>query len=56
MDKLVLLSVLLALIALPIMVSRQGNQKKAFKRALVFVLAFNAFYVLALKFIYPRVL
>ena len=56
MDKLVLLSVLFSLIAFPIMVSREGNQKKAFKRALVFVLAFNVFYVIALRFIYPRVL
>jgi hypothetical protein len=56
MDKLVLLSVLLSMIALPIIASQQKNPRKALKRALTLVLAFNAFYVIALRFIYPRFL
>jgi hypothetical protein len=56
MDKLVLLSVLIALVTIPVLSARDRNQRRGLKRALFLVVAFNLFYMFALRFIYPRVL
>ena len=56
MEKLVLLSALIGLVWLPIVASRDDNVGRGVKRAVWLILALNVFYVLALRFIYPRFL
>ncbi len=54
MSKLLILSVLVALVALPVLAARDPRPVRGVRRAVLFVLAFNAAYALALAFIYPR--
>lgn len=56
MEKLLLLSVLIALVALPVNAARARHPSRALKRALVGLALFNLFYVVGLRFIYPRLL
>ncbi|HSQ66389.1 MAG TPA: hypothetical protein VLM85_24365 [Polyangiaceae bacterium] len=52
MNKLLLISVLIADVAIPIWASRQPDGKQALKKALIGVLLFNVFYLGALFFIF----
>jgi hypothetical protein len=54
MQKLLLLSTVISLVALPIIASRDPNPKRAMKKALVWLVAFNFFYLFAVRVIYPR--
>lgn len=54
MSKLLLLSCLIALVVLPIFGARDKNPLRGLKRAMFFLLAFNLFYIVALRVIYPR--
>jgi hypothetical protein len=55
MTKLLLLSILVATIALPARAATQSkNPKLGLKKALVHVAIFNAFYLFALLFLYGR--
>ena len=54
MQKLLLISVIIAPIALPILASRERSANKAFKRTLFYFFAFNVFYVFALRFLFSR--
>lgn len=56
MSKLLLLSVLIALISLPIWAARDRNIARGLKRAMFLVVTFNLIYVILLRFIYPRLL
>ena len=56
MTKLLLLSILVATIALPARAATQSkNPKLGLKKALVHVAIFNAFYLFALLFLYGRI-
>jgi hypothetical protein len=54
--KLVLVSVVIAMIALPILMARDTNPRRGLGRTLLLVIAFNVLYLLAVRFIYPRLL
>jgi hypothetical protein len=54
--KLLLLSVVVAMIAVPILSARDANPRRSVKRLLLLITAFNLFYLFALRFIYPHLL
>jgi hypothetical protein len=54
MQKLLLISIVIATIGIPIWAAREKNAHKAFKKALVYLFAFNVFYVFALKYLFFR--
>ena len=54
MGKLVLLSVLGALVVIPVLASRDQVPARALKRTVFFTLLFNVFYAFAALFVYPR--
>ena len=56
MAKLVLLSSLIAMIAIPIAASRARSTQRGLRWTLIGILLFNIFYVFAVRFIYPRLL
>jgi hypothetical protein len=55
MAKLMLLSAIIMGIFIPVWAARDPHPERGFKRALVFYLAFCFCYVLALKFLYFKV-
>jgi hypothetical protein len=55
MEKLLLLSVLIATIAVPVRASRDKSARRGYKKTLIGILAFNTLYVLALRIIYPYI-
>jgi hypothetical protein len=52
--KLVLLSVVIMMFAIPLMGGRERNGFRAIRKVLVLAFLFNMFYYLALRFIYPH--
>ena len=54
MQKLLLLSILFALMAIPALAARDPNPRRGFKRAMFFFLAFCIAYAMALKYVYFR--
>ena len=51
MSKGILLSAVIAMIAVPVWAARGKNPRAALKKALLFSIAFNVFYMLALRFV-----
>jgi hypothetical protein len=56
LSKLLLLSILAAMIAVPTLSARDPNPRRGFKRALFLFAACCVFYALALKYLYFRIL
>ncbi len=56
MAKLLLLSAIIMTIAIPVRMARDPNPQRGFKRTLVFYLVFCFCYVLALKYVYFRLI
>ncbi len=54
MKKLLLMSVLIANVAIPIWAAKQPNPRAALKGALIALLAFNVVYAVVLIVIYPH--
>jgi hypothetical protein len=54
LQKLLLISIVFATVGIPIWAAQERNSKKAFKKALFFLVAFNLLYVLALRFMFYR--
>lgn len=54
MQKGLLISILVATIAIPIWAAKEENATKATKKAIFFLFAYNVFYVLALRFVFFR--
>ncbi len=54
MQKLLLISILVANVAIPIWASRERGARQGLKKTLVAMLIFNVVYVGALLLIYPR--
>jgi hypothetical protein len=52
MQKGLLISILVATIAIPIWAAKEENATKATKKAIFYLFAYNVFYVLMLKFIF----
>lgn len=55
MQKLLILSVCLALVSIPLWASRDAHPARGLKRALWGVLLFNLLYVFILRVVVPRV-
>jgi len=56
MAKLVLLSVVIGLVAIPIVVAREKDARRGFQRLVFLIVTFNLLYLFAVRFIYPRLL
>jgi hypothetical protein len=54
--KFLLLSLVIATIAVPILTARDASAQRGLKRALLLITAFNLFYLFALRFIYPHLI
>ena len=54
MQKLILISIVLANVAIPIWASRERGARRGLKKMLVAMVLFNLAYLLALIVIYPR--
>jgi hypothetical protein len=52
--KLLLLSVVIMMIAVPVLTARDANAKRGLKRAVFLTIAFNVLYLLAVRYVYPR--
>ena len=55
MRKLLLLSLLASMIVVPLLSGRDSNGPRAIRRTILVIIVFNLFFLLALRFIYPRV-
>jgi hypothetical protein len=53
-SKLLVLSVVLGLVAVPLLASREPSPVRGLKKALVYTAGFNLAYYLAVRFILPR--
>ena len=56
MKSLLLLSVLIAIIAIPIRAAAIPNPRRALRKLAVNLILFTVFYMFALRFVYPRLL
>ncbi len=53
MAKLLLMSMLIATVAIPIIASREKKRSVAFRKMLIWMTVFCFFYMIALIYIYP---
>lgn len=56
MGKLVLLSIIIMMFAIPIVAGRARNPRQGLTRTLMLMFLFNLFYLFAVRYIYPRLL
>jgi hypothetical protein len=56
MSKALLMSILVATIALPANLAKDPHPLRAFKRTLFWMAVFEVLYVLGLVFVYPRLM
>jgi len=54
--KGILLSVVIAMILIPVLVARDPNPFRGFRKLLIYTFVFNLMYWLAVRFVYPRLL
>ena len=54
MSKLILLSIVVAMIGIPARAAREKNARKGLKTVIVQMLVFEALYLLALRYLYGR--
>jgi hypothetical protein len=54
MAKLILLSILFAMIGIPARAARDKNPRKALRKAIMQMLVFEVLYLLALKYVYSH--
>jgi hypothetical protein len=55
MSKALLLSIMIATIFLPAVAAKEKNPKKGLRKAIIYMLVFNAFYLFGLLFLYGRI-
>jgi formate-dependent nitrite reductase membrane component NrfD len=53
MKKLLLLSVVIAMMCVPILAARDRSPGRALKKTLLIIVIFNLVYLLLLRFVYP---
>lgn len=54
-SKLLLVSILIATLAIPIRAARTTGARLGLRKAVFWFIAFNLFYLFALRVIYPRI-
>jgi len=52
--KLLLFSSVLAMIIIPTVCAREKDARRGFQRMVLLIVAYNLFYLFAVRFIYPR--
>ena len=55
MRKLLLISMVLSLIVIPILASREKSGSRSLKKTALLIVLFNLFFLVALRFVYSRV-
>jgi hypothetical protein len=55
MAKLLLLSVVIMMVAIPVLAARDRSPRRGLQKTILLVIAFNIFYVFVHRFIYPHV-
>jgi hypothetical protein len=56
MAKLLLISVILMMIVVPAIAARDPNPRRGLKRAVIWFVGYNFFYLLAVRYLYYRLL
>jgi uncharacterized membrane protein YwaF len=56
MSKLLLLSTIIAMIAIPTMAARMKNGRKGLQVTIIAIVVYNLFYLFAVRYLYPRLL
>jgi len=54
--KLLLFSTVLMMVAIPAACAREKDARRGFHRMVLLIIAYNLFYLFAVRFIYPRLL
>lgn len=54
MQKLIELSLIIATLAIPTRLARMKNPRKGFRKMVIYMLAFEAFYLFELRFLHGR--
>ena len=54
MAKILLLSIVIGMIAIPVLAAREENPRRALRNTVLLTAAFNVLYLLAVRFIYPH--
>jgi hypothetical protein len=54
MQKLLLVSILVATVAIPVQMSREKSRAEGVKRTVKWMVGFCVFYLFALMYLYPR--
>ncbi len=54
--KLLLFSTVLMMVAIPVACAREKDARRGFQRMVLLIIAYNLFYLFAVRFIYPRLL
>jgi len=54
--KLLLFSVILMMVVVPVVCAREKDARRGFHRMVLILIAYNIFYLFAIRFIYPRLL
>ena len=54
MSKLLLISVVVAMVAIPAFAARDPHPARGLRKALLFTFAFDVVYITALRFVFPR--
>jgi hypothetical protein len=54
MAKLLLMSVLIMTVVIPMVTATDRSARRGFKRTILWMVAFNAFYLVAIIYVYPR--
>ena len=55
-EKLLLFSVILALVGVPVLCAQEKDARRGFHRMVLILIAYNLFYLFAIRFIYPRLI
>jgi hypothetical protein len=54
--KLLLFSVIIMMVAVPMICASEKDARRGFQRMVLILVAYNLFYLFAVRFIYPRLL
>ena len=54
--KLLLFSTVIMMIGIPMMCAREKDPRRGFHRMVLLIIAYNVFYLFAVRFIYPHLL
>ena len=54
MAKMVLLSVIIAIVAIPLVAARSKSPRRGLQVTIIAIVLFNFFYLFAVRFIYPH--